>query len=102
MPKKESITLEQLARMVATGFKETAAKAHLERLATKAELAEFRAEVNDRFEHQAASLSYLTDHVDRIEERADRIEQLLGEDHRRRIERLETDMQKLKAKVGLR
>ena len=97
---KEPITLERLARMVAAGFAEI--KADIAGLATKAELAEFRAEVNvrfeqvdARFEHQAASLAYLTDRVDRIGQR-------LGEDHRRRIERLEADVQRLKAKAGLR
>jgi hypothetical protein len=92
---KKPITLEDLARMIATGFREMATKADIAGLATKAELAEFRAEVNARFEHQTGSLSYLTDRVDRIE-------QFLGEDHRRRIKRLEADVQMLKAKAGLR
>jgi hypothetical protein len=59
-----NVTIEDLARMVAKGFEETAKAA----------------EVSTRF--------------DKVEERLDRIEKFLLEEHRRRIERLENEMKK--------
>jgi hypothetical protein len=64
--KKKDITIEDLARMVKNGFEETAK----------------RNEVNSRF--------------DTVENRLDKIEKLILADHKRRIERLENEMEELK------
>ena len=87
MAKKKNVTLDELARMVAEGFEKTAGKAQLEQVSTRLERVERTAE------HQAASLEYIT-------ERVDAIESLLGDDYRGRIERLESIVEKLKAKIG--
>ena len=64
--KKKVITIEQLARMVKKGFDETATKA----------------EVKKGF--------------DEVYKKLDRIENLILVDHKRRIEKLETEVQELK------
>ena len=64
--KKKEITLDDLALMVGKGFEETAKKQ----------------EVNARF--------------DQVNDRLDRIEQLILVNHRERIERLEIEVKELK------
>ena len=98
---KEEMTLDTLAQMVQRGFEKTATKAELEHVAKKADLGEFRTQVNTQLDHHDASLEFMSERLDGIDDRLDRIEQLLGEDYRRRLERLETTVQKLKAKVGV-
>lgn len=66
------VTIEDLARMVQKGFEDTA-KAHVVE-------AEFRA----------------------VNERLDRIEKFLLEEHRRRIERLEGDVRILKDALNIK
>jgi len=68
----DNVTIDQLARMVAKGFEETA----------KAK------EVNSRF--------------DAVEKRLDRIENLLMEEHRRRIERLENEMKEVRGALAMK
>lgn len=70
--KKKIITIEQLAGMVQRGFEETA----------KSE------EVNKRF--------------DKIEDRLERIEKLILADHKRRIEKLETEVKELRELLALK
>lgn len=69
---KKNITMDDLARMVQKGFLETAKKD----------------EVNKRF--------------DGVEERFDKIEKLLIAEHRRRIERLESDVKELKELLSVK
>ena len=66
------VTIEDLARMVQKGFEDTAKKI----------------EVNARF--------------DTIEKRLDRIEKFLLEEHRRRIEKLEDQMQEVRNALALK
>jgi hypothetical protein len=66
------ITIEKLAEMINEGFKSTA---------SKEDIKEFRTEVKQKFEL--------------VESRLDRIEHLLIEEQRRKIENLETRMKKL-------
>jgi len=68
----ENVTIDELARMVAKGFEETA----------KAK------EVNSRF--------------DAVEKRLERIEILLIEEHRRRIERLEGEMKEVRDALAMK
>lgn len=70
---KKTITIEDLARMVQKGFLETAKKAEADRAFKR---------VDARF--------------DGIENRLESIEKILIADHRRRIEKLETDIKELK------
>ena len=67
-----NVTIDELARMVAKGFEETA-KAN---------------EVNARF--------------DAVEKRLDRIENLLIEEHRRRLERLEIEMKEVRDALAMK
>jgi predicted RNase H-like nuclease (RuvC/YqgF family) len=67
----QDITHEELARMIARGFEETAKKA----------------EVDTRF--------------NAIEERLDRIERILLEDHRRRIEKLEDQIGEMRSMLAM-
>ena len=67
-----NVTIDELARMVAKGFEETA-KAN---------------EVNARF--------------DAVEKRLDRIENLLIEEHRRRLERLEIEMKEVRDTLAMK
>lgn len=69
---EENVTIEELARMVAKGFEETA----------KAQ------EVNSRF--------------DAVEKRLERIENLLIQEHRRRIERLESEMKEVRDALAMK
>ena len=69
---KEEVTIEDLARMVQKGFEDTA-KAHIVE-------AEFRA----------------------VNERLDRIEKFLLEEHRRRIEKLEDQMQEVRDALNIK
>jgi len=71
--KKKNITIDGLARMVQRGFLETAKKVEVNKNFD---------EVNKRF--------------DKVEDRLERIEKLLIAEHRRRIEKLETDVRELK------
>ncbi|HEX9722307.1 MAG TPA: hypothetical protein VGA53_03500 [Candidatus Paceibacterota bacterium] len=68
----DNVTIDQLARMVAKGFEETA----------KAK------EVNE--------------HFNKVEERLDRIEKFLLEEHRRRIERLENEMKEVRNALAMK
>ncbi len=77
MPKK-NITTEDLSRMIAKGFAETATKKDLGSL--KIEVNELKTEMNDRF---------------------DKIERLILADHKRRIERLELEMRELKNALAM-
>jgi len=72
MAKTHITTIEDLAHMINEGFKTTA---------SKEDIKEFRAEVQQKFEL--------------VESRLDRIEHLLIEEQRRKIENLETRMKKL-------
>ena len=72
----EQITIDQLARMVQKGFEETATKQDL-----KNEIEGLRSEMNKRF---------------------DRIENILLEEHRRRIEKLEDRMQEVRDALALK
>jgi chromosome segregation ATPase len=69
MPKKTITTIEKLAEMIQRT------------MASKEDIKEFRAEVKQKFEL--------------VESRLDRIEHLLIEEQRRKIENLETRMKKL-------
>jgi hypothetical protein len=69
---KTTITIDQLAKMINEGFKTPA---------TKEDVAALRSEMKEKFEG--------------VETRLDRIEQLLLEEQRRKIENLETHMKKL-------
>ena len=71
--KKKVITIEQLARMIKKGFDGTASKADL--MATRTEMRKG---------------------FDVVEKRFDRIENLILVDHKRRIEKLEIEVQELK------
>jgi len=70
---RKKITIDDLAAMVQTGFKDTAKQSDMD--------AGFDA-VDKRF--------------DAVDERLDRIEKLILVDHKRRIERLEGEMKDLK------
>ncbi len=70
--KKKNITIDDLARMIAKGFLETAKKR----------------EVDRRF--------------DKVEDRLETIEKLLIAQHQRRIERLETDIRELKELLAVK
>ncbi|MDP3764462.1 MAG: hypothetical protein Q8Q95_02470 [bacterium] len=70
MPKKKT-TIEDLARMVAKGFEETA---------TKKDLGDLRLEMNRRF---------------------DKVENIILIDHKRRIEKLELDIKELKNALAM-
>ncbi len=70
--KKKNVTIDDLARMIQKGFLETAKKS----------------EVNKRF--------------DNVENRLERIEKLLIAEHRRRIEKLETDVKELKELLAVK
>ena len=72
----EQITIDQLARMVQKGFEETATKQDL-----KNEIEGLRSEMNKRF---------------------DRIENILLEEHRRRIEKLEDKMQEVRDALAMK
>jgi len=72
MENEKSTTIDELARMIKKGFDDTAKKA----------------DVGLRF--------------DKIENRLDRIEKLLIEDHQKRIEKLEDEMKELKAALALK
>lgn len=72
MVKKKNISIDDLARMIQKGFLETAKKD----------------EVNKRF--------------DRVENRLERIEKLILADHKRRIERLETEVKELKELLAVK
>ena len=76
--KKKVVTIEHLARMIKKGFDETASKVDV--MATRTEMRKGFAEVYKRL---------------------DRIENLILADHRRRIERLETEMQELKGLLAI-
>lgn len=67
----EKITIEDLAGMIARGFEETAKKA----------------DMDARF--------------DKVEERLDRIENLLLADHKRRIEKLEAEVKELRNALAM-
>jgi len=69
---KKNITIDDLTRMVQKGFLETAK----------------RAEVDKRF--------------DKVDDRLERIEKLLIAEHRRRIEKLETDVKELKELLAVK
>lgn len=69
---EKEITIDELARMIAKGFEETAKKV----------------EVDVRF--------------DEIEKRLDRIEKFLLEEHRRRIERLEDQMREVRDALAIK
>ena len=70
--KKKNITIDDLARMIQKGFLETARKD----------------EVNKRF--------------DKIEDRLESIEKLILADHKKRIERLETEVKELKELIAFK
>lgn len=78
MENKE-ITIEDLARMIQKGFEGTAK----------------RDEVSARFDKADARF-------DKVEDRLERIEKLLIADHRKRIERLETDVKELKELLAVK
>ena len=67
----KKVTIESLARMVASGFGDT-----------KTDINNLRNHVDKRF--------------DEVDRRFDRIEKLILADHKRRLERLETEMKELK------
>jgi len=77
--KKKNITIDDLARMVKKGFDETAKKIDVD--------GQFKA-VDKRF--------------DIIEDRLDKIEKLILADHKRRIEKLETEVKELKELLAIR
>ena len=91
---KDDTTLNELAQMVARGFEQTASKADLEPLAKKAE-------VNDRFDRVEARLDHHDASLEYIGERLEDIEELLGDDFRGRMQRIESTVEKLRAKVGV-
>lgn len=70
--KKKNVTIDDLARMVAKGFEETAKKR----------------EVDRRF--------------DKVEDRLESIEKLLIAQHQRRIERLESDVKELRELLAVK
>ena len=78
MENKE-ITIEDLARMIQEGFRETAKKEEVN--------TQFK-EVNVRF--------------DKIENRFEKIEKLLLAEHQRRIEKLETEVKELRELLAVK
>lgn len=82
MPKKQ-ITIDDLAVMVKRGFDATASKEDLHKLEIKldAKIGGLKTEMNENF---------------------GRIEKLILADHKRRIERLETEMKDLKDLFALK
>lgn len=77
--KKKNITIDDLARMVQKGFVDTAKKTEMD----------FRFnQVDKRF--------------DKVDDKLDRIEKLLIAEHRRRIEKLETDVKELKELLAVK
>ena len=75
---KKNITTDDLARMVAKGFEDTAKKDEVAK----------RDEVNTRF--------------DRVEARLEKIEKLFIADHRQRIEKLEMEVKELKELLAVK
>jgi hypothetical protein len=75
---QQRTTIEALARRINEGFKTTA---------TKEDIKEFRAEVQQQFAL--------------VESRLDRIEHLLLEEQKRKIEHLETRMKKLEDALAI-
>ena len=75
---KKKTTIEDLARMVARGFGETA---------TKRDLSGLKSEMDKRF--------------DGVDKRFDKIENLILIDHKRRLEKLESDMKELKNALAM-
>jgi len=75
----DNVTIDQLARMVAKGFEETAKAKEVD--------AQF-GKVNERF--------------NKVEERLERIEKFLLEEHRRRIERLENEMKEVRDALAMK
>ncbi|MFH1894356.1 MAG: hypothetical protein ABH813_00400 [Patescibacteria group bacterium] len=76
---KKNITIEDLARMVAKGFAETAKKKEADLRFNK---------VDKRF--------------DKIDERLENIEKLLIVQHQRRIEKLESDVKELRELLAVK
>lgn len=77
MPKKNTTT-EDLARMIAKGFSETAKESDLVKL--KKEVADLRIETKEGFEH---------------------MEKVVLSDYKRRIEKLEIEMKELKNALAM-
>lgn len=71
-------TIEELARMIHEGFKSTATKEDVTQL--RNEMTELRGEMKTRF---------------------DKIEKLILEDHKRRIENLEKELKELKSLLAV-
>ena len=75
---QQKITIQDLARIINEGFKTTA---------SKEDIKEFRAEVNQKFEL--------------VESQLNRIEHLLLEEQQRKTENLETRMKKLEDALAI-
>jgi len=75
---KKNITIDDLAVMVQKGFDGTA---------TKKDIMDLRTEMNIRFQ--------------RVDERFDKIEKLILQDHNRRIEKLEDQLKEVKETLAM-
>lgn len=75
---KKKTTIDDLARMVAKGFEDTA---------TKQDLNSLKSEMNKKF--------------DGMDKRFDKIENLILIDHKRRLEKLELEMKELKNALAI-
>ena len=88
MPKK-AMTIEDLAKMVKLGFDEVGKhlRDHDKRFDT----------IEERLDRVEVRLDRVEKKVDVIDDRVQRIELLLLTDHRKRIERLEDEVMKIKS-----
>jgi len=85
--KKKNITTDDLARMVQKGFDDTSKKIEVDKLFNK---------VDKRFNDVKNRFVGVNRRFDAIDDRLDRIEKLILSDHKKRIEKLEIEVNKLK------
>jgi len=83
--KDKNITIEDLAGMIKRGFDETATKT----------------EMNQRFEEIDERFDKVDKRFDKIDDRLEKIEKLILADHKRRIEKLENQMQEMRGLLAI-
>ncbi|OGF68599.1 hypothetical protein A3C75_00170 [Candidatus Giovannonibacteria bacterium RIFCSPHIGHO2_02_FULL_44_31] len=86
-------TLDDLARMMKKGFDETASKKDM--------AAGFK-EVDEQFNIVDKHLNEANERLDKIEKRVARMDSAIFVDHRRRIQKLEADVELLKDVAGIK
>jgi len=94
---EDKTTLDDLAGMVNKGFDATQKEfdsVHKDIKGIEGKVSEIDIRLEDSFRT-------LNHRIDYVVERVDRIEQLLGDDYRGRMEKLEEAVQKIKNKVGI-